>query len=97
MKEARASEIRLPSEPWRDPSSIPFIKIRNAVKKFDNIVAVDDIWLDIYRGEFFSLLGPQVAARRRCCACLRIRDARLRHDRDRRGHVGCRPIDVRST
>ena len=58
MKEARASEIRLPSEPWRDPSSIPFIKIRNAVKKFDNIVAVDDIWLDIYRGEFFSLLGP---------------------------------------
>jgi putrescine transport system ATP-binding protein len=58
MKEARAPEIRLPSEPWKDPSSIPFIKIRNAVKKFDNIAAVDDIWLDIYRGEFFSLLGP---------------------------------------
>jgi putrescine transport system ATP-binding protein len=58
MKEARAPEIRLPSEPWKDPSSIPFIKIRNAVKKFDNIVAVDDVWLDIYRGEFFSLLGP---------------------------------------
>ena len=58
MKEGRAPEIRLPSEPWRDPSAIPFIKIRNVVKKFDNVVAVDDIWLDIYRGEFFSLLGP---------------------------------------
>jgi ABC-type glutathione transport system ATPase component len=37
---------------------VPFIKIRDLVKKFDGIVAVDDVWLDIYRGEFFSLLGP---------------------------------------
>ncbi len=58
MNEARAPDIRLPAEPWRDAKSVPFIKIRNLVKKFGNFVAVDDIWLDIYRGEFFSLLGP---------------------------------------
>ncbi|NJO55580.1 MAG: ABC transporter ATP-binding protein [Rhodospirillales bacterium] len=36
----------------------PFIKIRDVVKRYGNVVAVDDVWLDIYRGEFFSLLGP---------------------------------------
>ena len=54
----RPSEVRLPAEPWRDPKAAPFIKIRDVVKKFDNFVAVDDVWLDIYRGEFFALLGP---------------------------------------
>ncbi len=58
MKEARALELRLPSEPWKNPAAVPFIKIRNLVKKFDGFVAVDDVWLDIYKGEFFSLLGP---------------------------------------
>ena len=51
-------EIRLPAEPWRDPTAVPFIKIRDVVKKFDGVTAVDDVCLDIYRGEFFSLLGP---------------------------------------
>jgi putrescine transport system ATP-binding protein len=55
---ARLPEIRPPAEPWRDPNAEPFIKIRDVVKKFGNFVAVDDVWLDIYRGEFFSLLGP---------------------------------------
>ena len=58
MKEAKAPELRLPSEPWRNPDAIPFIKIRDVVKKFDGFVAVDNVWLDIYKGEFFSLLGP---------------------------------------
>ena len=51
-------EPRLPAEPWNDPKAEPLIKIRNVVKRFDSFVAVDDVWLDIYRGEFFSLLGP---------------------------------------
>ena len=51
-------EARLAAEPWRDPRAVPFIKIRDVVKKFGDVVAVDDIWLDIYQGEFFSLLGP---------------------------------------
>ncbi len=51
-------EVRLPAEPWNDPKAEPLIKIRDVVKRFDSFVAVDDVWLDIYRGEFFSLLGP---------------------------------------
>jgi len=58
LKEQRPSEIRPPAEPWRNPRAEPFIKIRDVVKKFDGTTAVDDVWLDIYRGEFFSLLGP---------------------------------------
>ena len=54
----RPPEFRAPIEPWRDPSAVPLIKIRDVVKKFDNFTAVDDVWLDIYPGEFFSLLGP---------------------------------------
>ncbi len=53
-----ASDARLPAEPWNDPKATPLIKIRNVIKRFDGFVAVDDVWLDIYKGEFFSLLGP---------------------------------------
>lgn len=55
---APAPEARLPAEPWNDPKATPLIKIRNVIKRFDGFVAVDDVWLDIYKGEFFSLLGP---------------------------------------
>lgn len=55
---AAAPDTRAPVEPWRDPRAVPFIKIRDLVKTFGNVVAVDDFWLDIYKGEFFSLLGP---------------------------------------
>jgi putrescine transport system ATP-binding protein len=34
------------------------IRIRDVVKRYDGQVAVDDVWLDIFGGEFFSLLGP---------------------------------------
>jgi putrescine transport system ATP-binding protein len=55
---ARPAEGRPPVEPWRDPHAVPLIQIRDVVKTFGNFVAVDDVWLDIYKGEFFSLLGP---------------------------------------
>ena len=42
---------------WKDPNATPFIKIKNVTKKFGDFVAVDDISLDIYRGELFCLLG----------------------------------------
>lgn len=35
-----------------------FISIRNVRKTYGAVVAVDDISIDIARGEFFSLLGP---------------------------------------
>lgn len=46
-------------EPWNDPKQSPYIRIENVSKVYDNnYVAVDNISLDIYEGEFFALLGP---------------------------------------
>jgi len=45
------------AEPWRDPHETPLIRIERLTKTFGDFYAVDDVSLDIYRGEFFSLLG----------------------------------------
>jgi spermidine/putrescine transport system ATP-binding protein len=36
----------------------PVVELRNVTKRFGDVVAVDNISLDIEQGEFFSLLGP---------------------------------------
>jgi putrescine transport system ATP-binding protein len=43
--------------PWADPDAEPLIRIEGVTKTFDGEVAVNDVSLDIYRGELFSLLG----------------------------------------
>ena len=49
----------LPSvNPWLDPSQKPYIQIENVTKKFGDFTAIDNLNLDIYKNEFFSLLGP---------------------------------------
>jgi len=35
----------------------PFLQIRNVVKQFEDVYAVDDVSLDIHQGEIFALLG----------------------------------------
>ena len=45
------------TKPWRDPAARPFISIRNITKRFSDFTAVNDISLDIHRGELFCLLG----------------------------------------
>ena len=45
------------TRPWRDPSAKPFISIRHITKRFGDFTAVNDVSLDIYRGELFCLLG----------------------------------------
>ena len=35
-----------------------YIKIRNAVKKYDEQTIISNLSLDIKEGEFFTLLGP---------------------------------------
>ena len=35
-----------------------YIKIRNAVKKYDQQTIISNLSLDIREGEFFTLLGP---------------------------------------
>ncbi|HNY66612.1 MAG TPA: spermidine/putrescine ABC transporter ATP-binding protein PotA [Deltaproteobacteria bacterium] len=36
----------------------PIVRLRGATKRFDDVVAVDALDLDIYQGEFLTLLGP---------------------------------------
>ena len=45
------------AEPWRDPAAQPFVRIEGVTRAFGQVYACDDISLDIYRGEFFALLG----------------------------------------
>jgi putrescine transport system ATP-binding protein len=44
-------------EPWQDPNAEPILRIEGVTKTFGKLYAVDDVSLDIFRGEFFSLLG----------------------------------------
>ncbi len=44
-------------EPWQDPRAAPYVRIERVTKRFGEVYAVDDLSLNIYRGEFFSLLG----------------------------------------
>ena len=45
------------TRPWLDPAAKPFISIRHITKRFDDVTAVNDVSLDIFRGELFCLLG----------------------------------------
>ncbi|MBO3758918.1 ABC transporter ATP-binding protein [Ciceribacter sp. L1K23] len=44
--------------PWNDPAARPFIRFENVTKRFGDFTAVENLTLDIYEREFFSLLGP---------------------------------------
>jgi len=44
-------------KPWLNGDVKPFIRIRNLTKKFGDVVAVNNVSLDIYENELFSLLG----------------------------------------
>ncbi|WP_404401818.1 ABC transporter ATP-binding protein [Pelagibacterium halotolerans] len=50
-------QIAADTRPWRDPDATPFVRIRNVTKTFGDVYAVDDVSLDIYKGELFCLLG----------------------------------------
>lgn len=44
-------------EPWQDPKAAPYLRIERVTKQFGDLYAVDDVSLEIFQGEFFSLLG----------------------------------------
>jgi putrescine transport system ATP-binding protein len=45
-------------EPWDDPKAKPILRVSSVSKSYGSITAVDQLSLDIHRGEFFALLGP---------------------------------------
>lgn len=45
------------SKPAAAANTAPFLQIKRIVKKFDDVFAVDEVTLDIQKGEIFALLG----------------------------------------
>ena len=54
---AKKPQIAADTRPWRDPNAKAFVRIRHVTKKFGDVAAVNDVSLDIYKGELFCLLG----------------------------------------
>jgi putrescine transport system ATP-binding protein len=54
---AKKPQIAADTRPWRDPNAKPFVRIQHVTKKFGDIAAVNDVSLDIFKGELFCLLG----------------------------------------
>jgi spermidine/putrescine transport system ATP-binding protein len=51
--------ITKPAEPPIERTQeAPSVSLRGVVKRFGDVVAVDDLDLELHRGEFFTLLGP---------------------------------------
>jgi putrescine transport system ATP-binding protein len=43
--------------PWTDRTAKPFVSVQGVSKHYGDVVAVNDVDLNVYRGEFFALLG----------------------------------------
>ncbi|GIT25342.1 MAG: hypothetical protein CM1200mP41_13860 [Gammaproteobacteria bacterium] len=57
-------------QPWLDPDTVPFIKVDGITKTFGAFTAVDQVDLEIFRGELFCLLGASGWERLRFSAFL---------------------------
>jgi spermidine/putrescine transport system ATP-binding protein len=59
VRETQAAAGSAPAEaPRIEGARVPDVRLENVTKQFDDVVAVDDLSLDIARGSFFALLGP---------------------------------------
>lgn len=57
---ARARQVQgcvFEDKPWEKPDAKPFVRIEKVSKSFGGFEAVHELSLDIYKGEFFTLLG----------------------------------------
>ena len=51
-------QIQQSLERAAEPSGTPDVRLDRVTKRFDDVVAVDDLSLEIEQGSFFALLGP---------------------------------------
>ena len=56
-QQLKSSKPYVAQTPWLDPQALPFIQIRDLTKHFGSVKAVDNLALDIYQGELFTILG----------------------------------------
>jgi putrescine transport system ATP-binding protein len=77
--------------PWQDPKEVPFIRIKNVSKSFGSLLAIDNLSLDIYKGEFFSILGSSGCGK---TTLLRLLGA---FDKPSLGSISIDGIDVTQT
>ncbi|NKB36441.1 MAG: polyamine ABC transporter ATP-binding protein [Gammaproteobacteria bacterium] len=50
-------DLHKPDKAWQAPDEAPFIQIEGVSKDFDGYLAVNNIDLNIYKGELFAILG----------------------------------------
>ena len=51
-------------------SETPILSVRNVVKRFCGLVAVNNVSFDLYRGEVFGLLGDNAAGKSTLIKCI---------------------------
>src|SRR2546423_3313767 len=51
-------QIQQSLERAAEPAGTPDVRLDRVTKRFDDVVAVDDLSLEIPRGSFFAMLGP---------------------------------------
>ncbi len=52
-----SQDIKNDENLWEVPNAVPLIKVQGVTKRFGSFTAVDNVDLNIYKGELFSLLG----------------------------------------
>jgi putrescine transport system ATP-binding protein len=54
---ATSAGAAVKAAPWKDPTTRPYVQVEHITKSFGDFKAVNDVSLNIYRGEIFCLLG----------------------------------------
>ena len=76
------------------------VRLENVTKKFDDVVAVDDLSLEIESGKFYALLGPSGCGKTTTLRMIGgFEEPSAGHDLPRRPHgrPGCRRTSATST